>query len=289
MKHSHPLIQPIQDSGGRYGCPQEVPKMANKLVLCIAVLAMGILPPTATATMELYLSDATGSPYQVSILPGESFQVQVGLATLESTTGLSYKLNISDAGSGKFALTDRTLPDGGRFPDATTANTLALAAAAALLDPMNDRDLGAGTIDPSVNEPPGVYPVATLTITAASDIAPGTYVLTCVNTVGTNADFASIPITAHDYTIIVTDGSGGGDTTDPTDNTNADGGTDTTDTSTTDTTTGDQTTGDTQSTDSGTETTSATITSRCGTGVSGITAAATLLGLWLVRPTRRSA
>lgn len=273
--------------------------MANRLVLCLAaVLALCVLPPTAHATLELYLSDATGDPYRVSILPGESFQIQVGYATLESTTGLSYWLSISDAGSGKFALTNRTFPTDGRFLDAVTPNTQALAAAAALLDPVNDRDLGAGNADPTVNEPPGVYPVATLTLTAASDIAPGTYVLTCVNAVGTDAEFASLPITVHNYTIVVTDGSGGGDTgddtTDTDGSTNTDGGTGTTDGGTTDsgttnTTTDGQTTEDTQSTDSGTETTPTTVTSRCGTGVSGITAAATLLGLWLVRPPRRSA
>jgi hypothetical protein len=122
-------------------------------------------------------------------------------------------------------------------------------------------------------------------------VASGTYTLNGWECVGTNPAFESIPVSVHDYTIVVTDGSGGGDTdVDPTD---TDGGADdSTNGSTTDSGTGDQTTDGTASatdTDSDdrqtgngeTEFAPIAVGSRCGVGIDATTAMAALFAMCL--------
>jgi hypothetical protein len=274
--------------------------MANKSAVSLAVtLVILCCPLPATATMELFLFDSTGPIDQVQIAPGESLQIGVGFATNEPTFGLNYILNISEKGSGKFGITDRVIPPGCPFSDLITENLDLLAEGEALLDPTNNRDLGAVTESATVPQPAGLNTLATITIHSAADVAPGTYTLTAM-AAGVTEAITMEDVVAHNYTIVVADGSDGGGGTNGNDGTSTDGGTDSGGTDgTTDAGTGDQTddgtgtgndTGlsDTQAGGGDTEALPIVATvSRCGSGVGATAMMATMLAMLLVRPTGR--
>jgi hypothetical protein len=181
-----------------------------------AGVVLWLVPVHADALMEMYLSDPTGDAHQIEIVPGGSFQVEVGLATTQSTFGVSYWLNISENGSGLFSITDRVIPPDCPFPDLITGNNTLLQADVALLDPNDDRDLGALTVSATVPQYAGLFVMAYVTITASPDVPLGTYTLSFAGAAGAGASYEDVPVTGHDYTIVVTDGSstdtGGGDT-----------------------------------------------------------------------------
>lgn len=176
----------------------------------IWVLVLGFYSNAATGQVSIYLADRAGSPKSVEISAGETFQVDVGLGSLESLLGLSYWVKVSDNGSGKFILKARDVSVGCPFTDLMTENAELLLATDAILDPFHERDLGGFVPGMDVPVPAGVYPLAVLTFSASPDLLPGTYVLSFQRAIAVNAAFDTLTITPDTYTVTVTDGSRNG-------------------------------------------------------------------------------
>lgn len=197
--------------------------MATALALAAAV-------SPASAEVALFMTDGSGDATSVEIGPGGTFQVSVGLGAIEGLLGLTYVLSISDNGSGKFWIAQRSVDDANPFPDLTATDQLVVETAAALLDPSSDRDLGGLVEDLDVTPIPGIYTLAVFTIASATDVPPGSYTLkfggsptTPGAAAGANSAFEDIDIPGNTYTIVVSaSGPTNGSDPDPDDDT--DGG-----------------------------------------------------------------
>jgi hypothetical protein len=166
----------------------------------IPVLALLAVAPVEGA-VSLVLSDTTGAPNSVTIVPGESFGVTLTLtSTAEATTGISYQLAAFGPGSGLFQVTARDVA-GSPFGDLVTSDGIAFSAANAVLDPTNDHDLG-GLVDPT-STGIGNYMVATLTIQALPGITPGTYLISTSDAFVLDESFDAITLSQPTYQVVV--------------------------------------------------------------------------------------
>lgn len=172
----------------------------------LAIAACSLFSATAAhATVLLSLTDAVGDPALVTIAPGDSFNVTLSLSSsLEATIGLSYFLQTIGAGDGQFRITARNIM-ASPFSDLTTADSIALQANNALLDPRNDSDLGglvANLLSPNGT---GSFLVATYTIEALSTIAPGgSYTIqTSADSIATDTGFVDMSLPQASYTVQV--------------------------------------------------------------------------------------
>ncbi|GMV97859.1 MAG: hypothetical protein HRF43_03710 [Phycisphaerae bacterium] len=171
--------------------------------LTIAALMAAVSAGQTAGEVALYLTDGNGDPTRVEIAPGAAFDVHVGLGTASGLIALSFQLTVSDNGSGRFSIIQRVVSPQTPLPDLISDDAAVIESQAGLLDPTSDRDLGGLLEDLTVEPPPGVYPLAVLTIRTSPDIAPGTYSLSPVPASGTSWLLEDLPVTVHDYTIIV--------------------------------------------------------------------------------------
>lgn len=140
------------------------------------LLAVGTVLLLACSARAQILTTATVQGSGV-LHAGESFSVEVLLdnSSGETLLGITYFLSVlTTAGNGEFSLTARDVT-GSAFTFLTTSDSLALSSPGNLLDPVNAYDLGA--LDSSFT---GIgngfnFVVATLTVTSAGTVQPGTY------------------------------------------------------------------------------------------------------------------
>lgn len=168
------------------------------------LLSLGLLTAAASvsrADVNLTFSDLLDAPDSVTISPGDSFDVTLTFeSTAELASGLAYLLEADGSGSGFFQITGRDLTNSA-FPDVITDNSIALSPGSALLDGVNDNELGGLTASDPLGT--GSFFVARFTIQALGNIAPGTY------TIGTNGaeaydeNFDTLAISRPTYTINV--------------------------------------------------------------------------------------
>jgi hypothetical protein len=157
----------------------------------LAVAALGVVACTATdaaAAVTLSITDSSGPPAQGTATRGGSFFVSVFLnSTGEQTSGLDYKLQVSNNGSGLFRIIDRNLstsPYSERTaPDSAVES--ATAPASALLDPDNDINLGASQPFGDAAVGAGSTLVAIFEIGVSASAPLQTFTLTTFNDSGT--------------------------------------------------------------------------------------------------------
>lgn len=150
--------------------------MNTKLLIALCGL---LAVPASQAAVTLSLSDTLSAPNSVTINSGDSFVVALSFtSTAESTSGIQYFLEALGTGSSQFRIITRDVTVTA-FGDLTTSDGIALAAPNALLDSINDNDLGGLT----TGGPNGIgsFTVATFTIQSDAGITPGNY------TLGTNS------------------------------------------------------------------------------------------------------
>ena len=149
------------------------------LVLCpfLVVPSGNAQPPVVTA--QLLSSNGSNT---ISITGNQTFTLQLIINTNFISSGITVFMQTGANGSGLFRITDRvfTTQGGSPFPyeDPTTTNATVLAPANALLDPVNNNDLGATDNDFSLAAaaPAGQYSIFTLTLSAAN-LQPGQYTI----------------------------------------------------------------------------------------------------------------
>ncbi len=140
------------------------------------LLAVGTVLLLACSARAQILTTATVQGSGI-LNAGDSFAVEILLDNSSGDTllGISYFLSVVTAsGNGEFSLTARDVT-GSAFTFLTTSDSLALSSPGNLLDPVNAYDLGA--LDSSFT---GIgngfnFVVATLTVTSAGTVQPGTY------------------------------------------------------------------------------------------------------------------
>ena len=182
--------------------------MMRRSILLSAVAVLPCFSVLAMAAPILTLSDAGGDPSSVQIAPGEAFTVTVTLNADQGFTGLSYFLQDPTATSSdwRFAITGRTLQAGSPLTDPTSSDAAVInpTGGANQLNPRNDVDLGYGASDISSNVPAGTYVLGTLTLTATSPLAVGSYTIQTANAVLADAAFNEVTLAnSAPYTINV--------------------------------------------------------------------------------------
>lgn len=156
---------------------------------------------TGRAATALTISDEIGAPGAVTINPGDSFQFTLRFeSTAELTTSLSYYLETEGIASGGFVITGRDITTSA-FPDLVTSDGIALSAANASLDPVNDHDLGGLTAD----APNGIgsFIVARFTIQSLPGLAPGVYTIGTDSAFATDEAFDAIALNRPSYSVTV--------------------------------------------------------------------------------------
>ena len=136
----------------------------------IAATALLVVRP-AYAAPALSVTDAIGDAASVQIAAGASFTVNVALNADVPFNGLSFVLTASE--SDRFTITGRTTAIANPLEDEQTDNATL---AAAPLSP-SSLDLGYTNTPANVNELADTYALASYTITASAQLAPGTYTL----------------------------------------------------------------------------------------------------------------
>jgi hypothetical protein len=162
------------------------------------------------ATVTLIFDDGDASPTGTTVAPGASFTFGVYVnSTAEETSGLNYFLLATGAGSGRFQITGRdtslspyndlTVPD-------STNTTGVLTPARALLNPVNDDDLGGGLPQATINNPPaiGKFLAAKFTVQVLPGTFAGSYSLLTASDAGTgwigsNNDPSGTPFSDHPF------------------------------------------------------------------------------------------
>ncbi|MGB8168742.1 MAG: hypothetical protein WCF18_14695 [Chthoniobacteraceae bacterium] len=178
---------------------------AQSIITAGAVLTAGLLLASrADAAVSFSLSDTNGAPNSVTVAPGDSFSVQLQLtSTTELLLGLSYNLEAFGLASSQFRITDRSIGTS-PFSDLTTTNAIALQASSALLDPINNADLGGTLADVFSPVGPGSFLVANYTIQALPTIAPdNTYNIGTAAGIATDDAFAGVAVTNATYSVSV--------------------------------------------------------------------------------------
>jgi hypothetical protein len=149
------------------------------LVVCpfLAVPSGNAQPPVVTA--QLLTSNGTNT---ISITGNQTFTLQLIINTNFISSGITVFMQTGANGSGLFRITDRmfTMQGGSPFPyeDPTATNATVLTPANALLDPVNNNDLGATDNDFSLSAaaPAGQYSIFTLTFSTLN-AANGQYTI----------------------------------------------------------------------------------------------------------------
>jgi hypothetical protein len=173
----------------------------NSLITAGAILAAGLLlAARADAATSFTLSDGVGDPASVSIWPGQSFTFSLAVTSTDSLIGVNYNLSAAPAASGQLRITGRDIT-GSPFSDLITSNTIALSPAAALLDPVNDDNLGALVADVFTPVAPGTSFIANYTLKNVSGLPEGDYLISTLNGVATDDGFNDVPVAGATYTL----------------------------------------------------------------------------------------
>jgi hypothetical protein len=148
-------------------------------ILLVTALAAGAL---LTKQSALAQSMAIGSLTQTgtglstfSITSNQTFQLTLMINTNFISGGITYFLMVSNNGSGFFRITarDATLSP---YPDPVQDDATVFGGNAALLNPVNDFDLGAYNTPGGGTDPAGNYTIGILTISALN-VPPGQYTI----------------------------------------------------------------------------------------------------------------
>ena len=185
----------------------------NMLTRAIALAsATGLsLIGAANAASIVTFSDGLADPASTTVNAGDTFSFTLQLTTDIQTVGITYTLETltGSLSSGQLRLTGRNTT-GTTFSDLATSNGVALTAANALLDSVNNNDLGGGVADVFTPNPAGSLFLATYTVQALPSISPGTYTIrlssSSVVASGTFPDFFDAPISntaTNIYTVTV--------------------------------------------------------------------------------------
>ena len=171
-------------------------------LLSVAVLAA--LASTSSGAI-IALTDTTGDPASVTVLPGDSFDVKAALTldTGQDAAGIAYLLNSSQ--SSIFTITARSLDAANPFPDPNSTDAQVLGNSPGL-DPMNGADLGGTTVTGNATAVPGTYGLYTFTLATSATAPQGTYQITVVDAfyvdVNFNTDGNDIGTTTYNVTVV---------------------------------------------------------------------------------------
>jgi hypothetical protein len=170
-------------------------------IIC-AAFALLSFQTTSRADALLTLTDSSSPFDSISINPGDTFSVNVNLATTtEQVSGFSYLFSVSIAGSGSFSLTSRDIT-GAPYSvgDLTNTNAVVLSAPNALFDPTTNSDLGATIVTPIAA---GSNFIAQFAIASTIGVAPGTYTISFNTASVFDENVNEIPLTTGSYTVTV--------------------------------------------------------------------------------------
>lgn len=165
------------------------------------VVVLAALANTSNGAI-IALTDTTGDPASITVLPGDSFDVKATLTldTGEDAAGIGFNLNASQ--SSIFTITARSVDAANPFTDLTTTNAQMLANSPGL-NPANGTDLG-GTTPDGLNRSPGTYALYTFTLATSATAPQGTYQITVAEAFFTNEAFDSFAVgtTTYDVTVV---------------------------------------------------------------------------------------
>lgn len=174
-----------------------------KSLLLVTAVAFGLFCSNAGAqSYALAFTNPMNGTNSVAVAPGAFFTVTLTLSATAPSVAVDYFLQILNGGSSQFRITGRDLA-GSTFNQPITADSIALQPGRALLNPLNDDDLGASLTNPGAPNGSGSFLIANLTLQALTGTAPGLYMLSTANATVGDAGFNDNAVGNTNYSVSV--------------------------------------------------------------------------------------